>query len=276
MRQNRPPVKFFLALYWLGASVLLMLGMMQSVSGWANSSPDVQATVFERGSKLQKVLFRFEKVVTQKAGGRFVMAKYTDASGKLALEESIQYGADGSLLKLVRTQHQINEKTTVERKGDKVIFMRLYQGDKDDDDEDWEKNTVTSEQLSGFIRKHWASLTGGEDQDIRLVVPSRRETVGFTIEQVKDRDFNGSKVRVFEMSPSSMFIRAIVKPVFLYFSPEGSHEMLMVDGRMPVKQFEDDGDYSDLDALFVVHNPLGQKKSTQKKIVQKPKQSNSL
>ena len=217
-----------------------------------------RATLFAKGSKYGKTLFRFEKDVKERGAERTVMNKSLEPSGKVVLEESLDYAADGGLAKYRRIQHQIDEETRMERKGDKIEFYKKEKGKESKADEKWSDAHITTDQMSGYILANWDKVMGGKDLDVRLLVPSRMDSVGFSIEKLaREGDVKGVPAYIFEMGASSMIIRALVDPIFIYFSKDADRRLLLIDGRMPVKIVEKDGEYNDIvgELLFESADP---------------------
>ncbi len=236
--------------------------------------------IYDRKSNFSKVVFKFEKHVTKKASGELVAkSKYFSMDGKTALDEVVEYSPNDTLKLFQRKQKQINRDTMAKRDGEKVLFemkeKRAKNDKHDKDDEGWEDNMITPEQLTRYIHRHFDKILAGETIKVRLIVPSRTETVGFRVFKEEDKEFQGKVRTRLRMNPTSIFIRALVDPVDLYFEKEKSRRLLMVDGRLPVKTFDREGNYHDFVGQLVLEYPDQKDKATKgKKTATAPTQKN--
>lgn len=204
-------------------------------------------TLYPLKSKFDQPLFRYERVTSEAANGKTVTVKFLELDGKLALEESVEFDAKGEFLRSRRNHPQINEITLIERRDKGVVFRREYKGSTKEASEAWGDNYISNDQLPPLIEKNWDALDAGKVFSMRLMVPSRLETVGFSVEKAKKTaDLKGQPMEVFEMTPSSMLIRSFVDPIFFYFSKD--RKLRWISGRMPVKRFDSKGKHHDLEA----------------------------
>lgn len=205
-----------------------------------------RAVLYKRGSNFTKVLFRYEKSVSEVDGKKSVVSSFFHPDGKLALEEKINYRKDGSMQDYWRMQHQIEEETKMEREGEKVRYYRKKKGEEDRDDEKWRDDIITTDQMVSYVQEHWLEIIGGKELELRVLIPSRMDTVGFTVLKSKEEgDVKGKKTIIIRMQPTSMFIRAFVDPILFHYEAGDSKRLLMVDGRMAVKKLSPEGKYSD-------------------------------
>lgn len=206
---------------------------------------DAKATLYARRSDFKKPLFRYERVSKLENNRRFVEVRFTELDGKLALEERVDYDENGKFRSFVRNHPQIQEKTWIEVSGGKVKFKREFQGKTTEKQEDWKDNYVSNDQLPILIDKNWADLAAGKTFDMRLMIPSRQESIGFSVEKFKPGSVRGEPTETFEMSPTSMILRSIVDPVVFHFMKE--RKLLLIVGRMPVKEFDGRGKSHDVE-----------------------------
>lgn len=199
-----------------------------------------------------KKIFDFSR--TQKKEGSKLVAerKFKDLGGKVLVEEWVEY--DDRRLKSFKIKyHQTGQEGLVEIKNDKIFFTyKNSQSAVDKNDEDLEENTIIGEQIPSFIKSQWASIVKGDTQKIRLIVPHRTETVGFHLLKDKVVNQDGKEVTIVKMRAGSIFIRAIVDPLYFYFDASDPKNIHLVEyrGRTQPKKKTSSG-YGDLDARTI-------------------------
>ena len=120
--------------------------------------------------------------------------------------------------------------------------------------------------IGPYVRKNWDALTSKKKLKFRFAAWDRLETVGFSLKMKKKTTVNGKKAILMELTPTSFVIALIVNPIKLYFSRDGDHPLLLVDGRMAIKG-ERRGRMFDLVGKMTFSDPTHPQKPTpQKKI----------
>ncbi len=175
-------------------------------------------------SQPSKPLFTFERLTEMKDGILTATRIFKDAeTKKVALTERNKYRG-GVLLQHEWIQNQTNEKALVTFEKGKAFFHYEKPGDVDDDEEDLDPNTITNDQLGPLLRTEYTKLLADHDVSVRLVVPFRTETVGFTLSNdgFETRKENGieKKYLVIKLAPSSFIIKLIVSPLRFYADTE--------------------------------------------------------
>ncbi len=115
-----------------------------------------------------------------------------------------------------------------------------------DDSEGLREGTVSFSQLQGVVLQEWDHLMKENDLDLRVIIPSRLETVGLTLKVVD----KGEKMVRFQMKPSSVFIAMFAGPIFFEFTQTAPHAFKRMEGRLPIKSFNEEGDYSDIEGIL--------------------------
>lgn len=215
----------------------------------------VQASIFEMESQKKKKLFEVTRSV--KKDSDLIQVEWTTQGSKpphqkVLMEEYVYENRklkSGSLL-----SHQTGVQENFVIKDQKIFFTKKGKGSEvEKDDEDLEENTIVKDQIIAFIMEHWAVLVQGETIGIRLIVPSRLETVGFKFFKSKEfKHAEGQDVIEIKMKPSSIFIAAIVDPIRFIFNKQPPHGVLEFKGRVAPKIKKGDK-WADLDAHTVYH-----------------------
>ena len=207
----------------------------------------VKGTIYPKDeSPLKTVLFTFERSEETKDGKTIVHRNYKDASGKIAIKEVLTY-ENGRVVELVLEQIQLSEKGRFYLKDGRAHFEYKKNGEKDEDDEKYKDNLLVSDEVVPYLRKNWSKLLEGNDVDIRYVVLDRKETVGFTFKLEKKTTWEGKEAILIKMSPSSIFIKALVKPLFFTMTI-GDKQLQRLDGRTTPK-IKTNNEWKDLDAV---------------------------
>lgn len=165
--------------------------------------------------------------------------------GKIAAKEEIFYRKGKAFM--MNTEHyQAKWSGSAVITGKKIKFSYIEKDEKKEEEETLKEQVLFTEEITPYIQKNWDSIVGGKTHDFRLPVIFRLETVGFKV--FKDREENNTYV--FSMKPSSIFIQAIVKPIYFYLDKD-TKALVKVDGRTTPKLLED-GKVKDLDAVLLL------------------------
>lgn len=231
--------------------LLISLGFM--ASAWAQGTGAVTyGNLYRNDLQSDMPAVHFERRVIQTPLGKTVFGRWQSPDGKELTTESVEY-IGSEMRRYTLKQKQISEWGTAEVRGKKIFFewRKMEDGKEkvEKGDEDLHEDTVVVEQMIDLLRERWDTLMKGDDVNVRFVVLSRRETVGFKIYKDREIDYEGTPAVVLKMKPQNIFIALFVNPLYLTFAKDGDHRILEVDGRMPVKKFKD-GDYSDIEGIL--------------------------
>ena len=219
---------------------MLPLIVLLGVSGPTQASNYQKILSAESSGKLYKMdnqgnptdlVYLFKRKVRKTDSGVLIHKFYTSPEGKTVFEDKIHYNG----VKFVSTNQksfQTGEKGKLECKGKKVEFQ--YWDESGDLENDKQKSTyefLFSDAIYPFLVKNWDSLVKGDSHDIRLPVIHRQETVGFTLTFDRFEGKDKEKTGVFKMKASSIFIRAIVNPLYFYISADKARDLRKVTGR---------------------------------------------
>lgn len=200
-------------------------------------SSTVTGTIFDNDSAAKKALYKFQKQSQIVGNKNQVSRVYTDLKGKEVVKENVVY-VDGQLSSYQIEKLQTGELGTVKIKKGKISFYyKDRDGDEDRDKEDLESNTLIGDQLTSHVKKHWKKIVSGETIKIRYIVPHRTETVGFKLFKDSTGTCNGRPSIIVKMKPTSIFISALVDPIYFNFEQSDSHRLCSYTGRTKPYKF---------------------------------------
>lgn len=229
----------------------LTLSLIARASSAAND-PEFLAKVFDPDSNKQKLMFTYKHTSEAKGDARVITNVYSDADGKLAAVETVEFVKDGEFERVRKyhmSQKQLGAEGKVEIKDGKVLFTYERDGKTKTDDEKLTDNFVVGPSITAYLQRNWEQIARGGRVPVRMAVPDRAETVGFEFFRDRTETVGGQKVYVLKMKPSSFLIAALVKPLFFHYTADGS-KLIEVHGRTQVKQRSEDK-WKDLDAVTV-------------------------
>jgi hypothetical protein len=221
-------------------------------------------TIYAKDSARQQVLFKFKRVATRSGSRVNVLREYTYPDGKPAARERIVYDGD-DLVSYALDELQNGAAGSVKVQRDASNPARsalLFEYAKDvasggrpkTSTEALRADTLTSDMVAPFLLSHWAELSNGDKIKCRYVVVPRRETVGFTFVKDSETTFQGRRVVIIKMEPTSLIIKRLVDPVFFTVEKDGQHRVLQYTGRVTPKT-KVGNKWDDLDATVVFDWP---------------------
>ncbi len=194
--------------------------------------------VFDQDKKKIFDYERFEDKQGDKVLGRAV---YKNLDGQEVFVEKIE-SINGKLVRLEIDQKQLKQEASIVVKDGTVHFSLKKPGNKiSTSTESYKDNFIVGLEIVPYVQKKWDKIKNGDTVPIRFGVWSRQESVGFDLS--KDKMENGNMV--VKMSASSMFIRALVSPMYFVFDSK-TKELSSYSGRL-VPQIKKDGDYKEFD-----------------------------
>jgi len=210
------------------------------------------AKIYDAESNKQKLLFTYQHSSETKGDARLITNTYKDKDGGVAAVETCELVKDGNHEKFRHyhmSQKQLGAEGDIEIKDGKVFFTYVRDGKEKKAEEKATDDAIVGPAITPFLQKHWAEIAKGEKVRARMAVADRQETLGFDYYKDREETLNGQKAFVIRMKPANFMIAAIVKPLFFFYTPDGSR-LLEVHGRTQVKQ-NVDGKWKDLDAVTV-------------------------
>lgn len=153
---------------------------------------------------------RFQDVQGNKTLDRAV---YKGTDGKVLVEEKMET-VDGKLVRYDIDQKQLKQTAWIEADKENVTFnLKKFRKRNYPQTTSLPDNFIVGLQIVPTVRKNWDLFNNGQEMKIKLGVWHRQEAIGFTLK----RDSQSDSEMVVKMNPSSMFIRAVVDPIFFTF-----------------------------------------------------------
>ena len=205
---------------------------------WGAEKLAYTGEVFDKDNKKVFNYERFQDKQGDKILGRAV---YKSLDGQEVFVEKIE-SINNKLVRLDIYQKQLKQEASILIKDGTVHFNLKKPGEKmSTSTESFKDNFIVGLEIVPYVQKHWDKLVKGEDLSIRFGVWSRQESVGFDLS--KDKVENGNMI--VKMSASSMFIRALVSPMYFVFDSQ-TKELSSYSGRL-VPQIKKGGEFVEFD-----------------------------
>ena len=218
------------------------------------------ATVYEAGSDLKRILYKYQRTVTRSGSSLKVVREFSYPDGKLAARETIEYEHD-NLVSYDLEELQINARgiarvqppSKSKPKGEISFTYITGTGSTAKTNTNTEKlapDTIVADMMAPFLTAHWNELMKGKTIKCRFIAATRAETVGFEFVRASESTQDGKPVVVIKMSPSSLIIAALVDPLCFFIEKGGEHRTLRYRGRTTPK-IREGNKWKDLDAETV-------------------------
>lgn len=224
--------------------LIVLFGAFFSLISMAQAST-YTAKLYEQGSNQKNELFQMTTSFSKSGDITHVETVFKDLGGDPVFIEKAQLKGS-ALIKTSIEQKQKGSQAEIEVKNNKVFFSLTENGKTKTAQEKLGKTLVVSPNFQLFVWDNWDHLVNGKTIEFRYGVWSRKETVGFEIFKVSEEEYQGEKLMVLKMKPSSFIISALVKPLFFKFSLE-SKKLIMMNGRVAPMQKKGKS-FEDLDA----------------------------
>lgn len=163
-------------------------------------------------------------------------AAYHDLQGQSVMTEEAHYTGQ-QLHQYKLRQLQTGEDVRVLFDDGQVNFLLKSKDRESTAREELRPNTLINDQLQGYLAERWSQVQAGESIPIRLVVPLRKETVGFDLVREREVEWQaaGAPSPVLAMRPANILVRLFVRPIFLTLDAAAPHALLRVEGRSSLK-----------------------------------------
>jgi hypothetical protein len=218
----------------------------------------ITGAIYGRGADAKKLLFRLEREARRSGETLNVRRDYTYPDGRLAAQEQVVYeGNDLVLYELKELQTDGEGSARIRRvpgnpaKGRIEFEYTSEAGSRTKRrTEGLAENTLINDMVGPFLISHWAALVRGQKVQCRYLVVPRRESVGFTFVKDSEAVWEGRKVIIVKMEASSIFVSALIAPLFFTIEMAPPHRVLQYEGRT-TPMIEESGRWKDLDAVTV-------------------------
>jgi len=186
-------------------------------------------------------LFKSERRAFETNGVVQATRDYTYPDGRLAVQAQFRYRA-GQLAWYEEDQLQLGETGRAEIRADlkhpdrRRIYFQYKTGHgpsarTSTASELMENDTLADDMIGPFIAAHWNVLQSGSAARFRLLVLSRRETVGFKLVKENETTLKGVPVVRIRMEPTSIIIARLVDPLYFMVEKNAPHRVLEYIGR---------------------------------------------
>lgn len=207
-----------------------------------------------------QLLFRSERGAFETNGAVHATSDFTYPNGEFAIRDRIFYRG-GQLVSFEEEQLQIGEKGSVviapdpKHPGSRKLFFKYRTGHGSASrtttaSEALQNDTLCNDMIGPFIASHFDLLQQGRPVKFRLLVLSRKETVGFKFIKEAESSHNGVPIIRLRMEPTSIIIARLVDPLLFEVEKQPPHHVLQYTGRTSL--FLRSGNkWKDLDAVCV-------------------------
>lgn len=216
------------------------------------------ATIYPLGAASPRPLFKFKRTATRTGNTIHVLREFTYPDGKPAAMERVVY-RNNSLVHYELDALQTGAKGSADidpaKDGTAKLVFRYAKNSSANPGTGMRNETFTPDMLINdmigpFLVMHWDQLARGEKVGCRMIVASRRETIGFVLRKESEGQWHGQDVLILKMEPSSLLISAMLDPLHFVIQRNSPHHVLQYTGRTTPKQGSP-GHWTDLDAVTV-------------------------
>jgi len=200
-----------------------------------------QALVREQGQseKLFDYFESSERIETNADVQIVTRTRFVDSeTGRDAFREVLTTDAEGRLMISYEVEQlQLDEKGSikVDRKAGKIHFRYFKEGKWKERSETLEEPFIVGAMIPRFIQLYEAQLLAGEKVRFHLAVPYMTKSFNFALTKNDMKDFKGRQLPEMAMSPTNVFVRAAVKPLYFTYDPD-SREVRQILGKVFLKK----------------------------------------
>lgn len=221
---------------------LIFVFILFAVAGTqASENLIYKGVVYDKEGKEKK--WTYERYQRVEGNAIFDRAIYKNMEGKVDTEEKM-HTVDGKLVRYDMSQNQIKQEAWIEVKDAEVTFnLKKYRKRNYPQTSKLPPNFVVGLSLVPMMQAHWDKLNKGEEVEINLGVWHRQEAIEFKL----SRESSNDQELVVKMNPASMFIRAVVDPIYFTFD-KTTRDLTQYKGRTTPKE-QRGRSYYDYDGL---------------------------
>lgn len=187
---------------------------------------EYQAEIVPHGT--QQAAFQISRVERPTLqGGSEIDVTFLNQKGEVAMTEHAILGKQAEVLDYSFEQKQLGHRGSVQRiaaEGTKKEHLRIAFTAVGKPtvvtQEAPAENLIVGTSLMPYIFKHRQELLDGAELNVRLAVPERQDTYGFSIRHRGRDEWQGKEVARIEMRPTSFIIRQLVDAMSFYMDLE--------------------------------------------------------
>lgn len=220
---------------------IILVATVCSVSVLAKEKLIFTGEVFDKTGKTK--VFTYERYQSVDGDKQVDRAIFKNLSGDTLTEEKVEYNK-GEFVRYDMDQKQLKQKAWIEVSAKEVTFnLKKFRKKNYPITEKRKSHFIIGLQVVPIVLKNWDRLMAKESVEVRLGVWHRQESIGFELSQEKVSDGQ----LVVKMNPTSMFIRAVVNPIYFHFDSK-TKDLISYVGRVTPKE-KRGRDYYDYDGL---------------------------
>jgi len=216
--------------------------------------------IYAKGPERTNVLFKFTRSATRSGNTLKVLREFTQPDGELAARERVAYEGDELVsyeLEELQTGGRGSAQIRTESENitkHEIFFQYAKDGATNSKprtrSEPLKKDVLIADMVGPFLKAHFDELAKGQVVKCRYIVVPRRETVGFAFTKEANSTWQGQKVFIIKMEPTSPIIAELVEPLVFTMEAEGQHRVLEYTGRTTPK-VRTGNKWKDLEAVTV-------------------------
>lgn len=237
--------------YRISAALLFLAFALYATSAMAelNEQKTEQAILYEFGSQRQNALYHWQ--LSEDEEGHLTSA-FTTPDGVVVAEDRTAL-VDGVFLRYSYVRHNISERASAERRGDKIVFTQTWRGESRRRDEDYHPDFVAGPLIVPQIQAHWLTLSQGKEISIRYGVLDQLRSFVFKLNRVDPPAASAADTVVVQMRAASFFVRFFIDPIYFAFSNDGRTIYNITGRTLPVAI--EGSDPRPIDAEMVFQRP---------------------
>lgn len=211
--------------YFVLFSFLLTICILKA----ENEPAEIDGIVYVNGS----LTFSMKVSYSETNGIGEKTTRYFEKSGQLRLEENEVFNTNSlDLIRFNLKDFKSGRHEEYYKMQDEVVIK--YKKDSRTDFKEKTKkpyrHLLHGSMIVLYIIKHMEEIEESKKISFNLLVPKYSTAYGFLLKKVRETDVNGKKCYVIKMYPSSLFLRAFVKPTYFFIERENPHRLLKYEG----------------------------------------------
>jgi len=161
---------------------------------------------------------------------------FTGPEGQQSVEDSWERG--GRVQKTIFESRVLQKRAQLEVRNGKVFYelTNLKDMSVKKAEDDAVNNLVVPSTMMNYIKSFGDQITKGEKIQVKVAVFDRLDSYTFNIQKVReDKTVDGEPTQILEMSPASIIVSAVVKPMYFYVKSK-SGELFAFEGESGLRK----------------------------------------